>query len=94
MDKTEFHRISAVIEDCIKEMPPARVDSMLRVFEELAQSYALRGGGAIIVQLGEDGVRIYSICLDEAHAAELLGAIAIRMHNDLMEDAPPREMFN
>lgn len=94
MDKTEFHRISGVIEACVEKMEPPRLSSMLLMFEALAKAYADREGGMIVVQLMDEGVMISSINVNEVTASEVLGAISIRMHNDLMEGAPPKGMLN
>jgi len=94
MDKKEFHRISDVIEGCIGEMEKDRVESMLLMFEALAEAYAKRKGGAIMIQLVENGVMLSSVNVDEYTAADVLGAVAVKLNSDLINDTPPREMFN
>lgn len=94
MDKKEFHRISDVIEGCIDDMNEMRVESMLRMFEAIAKAYADKNGGMILLELLEDGVMLSSVNVDEVSAAELIGAMAIKLQADIMRGAPPKEMFN
>lgn len=94
MDKKEFHRISDVIENCIDDMNEMRVESMLRMFEAIAKAYADKNGGMILLELLEDGVMLSSVNVDEVSAAELIGAMAIKLQADIMRGAPPKEMFN
>jgi hypothetical protein len=94
MDKKEFHRISDVIEGCIEDMNEMRVESMLRVFESIAKAYSDKTRGMILLELLDDGVMLSSINVDEVIAAELIGAMAIKMQRDIMYGAPPKEMFN
>jgi hypothetical protein len=94
MDKKEFHRISDVIEGCIEDMNEMRVEAMLRMFESIAKAYADKDHGMILLELLDDGVLLSSVNVDEVIAAELIGAMAIKMQRDIMYGAPPKEMFN
>jgi hypothetical protein len=94
MDKKEFHRISDVIEGCIEDMNEMRVESMLRVFESIAKAYSDKTRGMILLELLDDDVMLSSINVDEVIAAELIGAMAIKMQRDIMYGAPAKEMFN
>jgi len=94
MDKKEFHRISAVIEGCIDDMSETRIESMLRVFESIAKVYAEENRGLIMFELLEDGVMLSAVNVDEVSAAEIVGAMAIKLQSDIMRGAPAKEMFN
>ena len=94
MDKKEFHRISDVIEGCIDDMNEMRVEAMLRMFEAIAKAYSDKTRGMILLELLDDGVMLSSINVDEVIAAELIGAMAIKMQRDIMYGAPAKEMFN
>jgi len=94
MDKEEFHRISDVIEGCIVNMNSARVDAMLRMFESIAKAGSDNSHGVIVIEVLKNGVMLSSINVDEVAAAELVGALAIKLQSDIMLGAPPKEMFN
>jgi len=94
MDKKEFHRISDVIEGCIENMNEMRVEAMLRMFESIAKACADKDHGMILLELLDDGVMLSSVNVDEVIAAELIGAMAIKMQRDIMYGAPAKEMFN
>lgn len=94
MDKEELARINRVCETCLAKINGARLDSLLHMIESIAKAHANENRGIILLEVLEDGIMLSSVNVDEAHAAELVGATAISMQADLMRGAPPKEMFN